>query len=325
MSGGVRTSAGEALPAGGERAEVLFRGEAHVVFAGDSPQGGALAWSLGMRARDASPRVTAREQPLAVDEGRFYEQMLSAAGVEVRRYRAGVLRRRHDACLRAVRAANPQAAAAEVAASGASAERAAASLLIGVTSFFRDSAVFAGLAGHVEEVWQASRGGVRRALSVGCSDGSELYSLAVILAERGLLSGSELWGVDCRGAAVAHAARGEYSAAAVEGVDEGVRGRWFSPAGAGGAWRVDAGLRSACRWVRGDAFALPAEVPGAFDLVMCRNLAIYLRPEAAEELWRGLAERVRPGGLLVVGKAERPAPSLGLVRVGPCLFRKGGA
>jgi chemotaxis protein methyltransferase CheR/two-component system CheB/CheR fusion protein len=55
-------------------------------------------------------------------------------------------------------------------------------------------------------------------------------------------------------------------------------------------------------------------------LIACRNFAIYLQHPAAARLWRRLHSSLRPGGLLLTGKAERPTS--GFLRAGPCLYRK---
>jgi chemotaxis methyl-accepting protein methylase len=71
---------------------------------------------------------------------------------------------------------------------------------------------------------------------------------------------------------------------------------------------------------------LTVREPGAWDVVLCRNLVIYLQPGAAAVLWRQLAAAVRPGGLLVLGKAERPGGDGRLFTpAGPCVFRRTGA
>jgi SAM-dependent methyltransferase len=67
--------------------------------------------------------------------------------------------------------------------------------------------------------------------------------------------------------------------------------------------------------------ALEAEPEGTWDLILCRNLAIYLEAEAAARLWQRIGEALRPGGFLVVGKAERPIVA-GLHRCGPCIYKR---
>jgi chemotaxis methyl-accepting protein methylase len=79
-------------------------------------------------------------------------------------------------------------------------------------------------------------------------------------------------------------------------------------------------LRRAARWRWANVLAAPE--PGPWDLVLCRNLAIYLQPDAVARLWAGLAAVVRPGGLLVSGKAERPVGQADLEPEGPCIYRR---
>jgi chemotaxis protein methyltransferase WspC len=65
-------------------------------------------------------------------------------------------------------------------------------------------------------------------------------------------------------------------------------------------------VRARVRFVAGRApEALPEQSAGGFDAVFCRNLAIYLAPEARRAIGARLAELVRPGGLLFLGHAER--------------------
>ena len=89
-----------------------------------------------------------------------------------------------------------------------------------------------------------------------------------------------------------------------------------------GSVRVRRWLRGAVRWRRADV--VRAAEPGPWDLVLCRNLAIYLQPAAADRLWANLAGVLRPGGVLAVGKAERPGRDHGFRQIGPCLYQRSG-
>jgi chemotaxis protein methyltransferase CheR len=76
-------------------------------------------------------------------------------------------------------------------------------------------------------------------------------------------------------------------------------------------------------WERRDLLREPPP-PGAFDLVLCRNVAIYFEPPAQEALYAKLAAALRPGGVLMLGRCEQllsPEP-LGLAPAGPHLYRK---
>ena len=63
-------------------------------------------------------------------------------------------------------------------------------------------------------------------------------------------------------------------------------------------------LRRRTRWVQADATR--RVLAGPWDVILCRNLAIYLTPSASAALFTRLAAALVPGGHLVVGKAERP-------------------
>ena len=69
----------------------------------------------------------------------------------------------------------------------------------------------------------------------------------------------------------------------------------------------------------------PDRCPAArapWDLVLWRNMAIYLEPAAAEKLWEAIVAELRPGAYVVAGKADHP-PRGSLERVAACVYRKG--
>ena len=71
------------------------------------------------------------------------------------------------------------------------------SLLIGVTEFFRDPRCSIACVRRFFPPWRSGAG--RCAFGdAGCSTGEEVYSVAILLAEAGLLDGSFLLGTDCR-------------------------------------------------------------------------------------------------------------------------------
>jgi chemotaxis methyl-accepting protein methylase len=190
-------------------------------------------------------------------------------------------------------------------------------MLVGVTTFFRDPDVFAVLAERVLPELARGRAGLH-VWSAGCADGAELYSVALLLAERGLLGGSCLLGTDCRPDALARARAGVFEAAAMHNVPLRLLGRYFTPEGA--TWQVTPSLRARLCWRGGDLLKAPE--PGVWDVILCRNTAMYMRAEAVQPLWGRLEAALRPGGVLMLGKAERPFGSKRLSLVAPCLYRR---
>jgi chemotaxis methyl-accepting protein methylase len=187
-------------------------------------------------------------------------------------------------------------------------------LLIGVTGFFRDPPVFEEMRSVVLPRL-ALRGGPLRVWSAACSTGEELCSVAILLAEEGLLARSHLLGTDYRSEAIERARSGLYSEAPA---DPAIRRKYFEPVGK--CWRVSGPLRWQMRWQVADLAETAAN--GPWDIILWRNLAIYLNPDPAERLWSRLAAALAPGGFLIVGKAERPPSGLDLEPVCRCIYRR---
>lgn len=294
----------------------------HLVFPDLSQS--RLALNLAPSSRDPADAAPADGSfrlavPDALDpaEAEFVNWLLRQGGLDVNDYRPESLRRRLPACLRVLGVQSVARAQLILRRQPELLPKALSAVVIGVTSFFRDPSVFDALAA---EVLPSLRGEASplRVWSAGCSDGQELYSVAMLLAEAMRLDDAELLGTDCRAQAISAAISGRYDAAAMESVPSDWQDKYFTHDG--GAWEVSESLRHATRW---EIAALPGNVaPCSFDLILCRNLAIYLELNAAERLWAHLITALRPGGVLGVGKAERPAALRTLKQVGPCLYRR---
>jgi chemotaxis methyl-accepting protein methylase len=265
---------------------------------------------------------------LTSDEELFVRWLFRLAGLDARHYRPETLRRRLEACLRAIRAGSIGEARVALARHRELMAPAVASVLIGVTSFFRDPQVFHALAEEVLPQTGAGDHDLRarnaspgplNVWSVGCSDGQELFSLAMILDEQRRLPGSYLLGTDCREDAVRHATAGIYPDDAMRSLPAARLTRHFVPLPRD-HWQVRPELRAFCRWRCADA--LSTREPGRWDVILCRNMAMYLQPGSADALWASLESSLAPGGVLVLGKAERPTNTRGLVPVAPCTYRK---
>jgi chemotaxis protein methyltransferase CheR len=259
-----------------------------------------------------SPGSQREEPQLCSDEKTFVSTALASAGLNFSAYRPGPMRRRLPAVLRAVRSATPAVGAARIAADERLAERAINTLLIGHTEPFRDLAVFRELRATVLPALVANRWGLN-VWSVGCSTGAELMSVALLLAERGVAAGSRLLGSDCRRAAIEDA-----RAHAAGSIGAAVRERLPSLA----PWLESPGYATAANraeWCVEDALA--AEPTSPWDLILCRNVAIYLDAPAAAALWGQLAAALAPRGVLITGKAEKPPARLPLVRLAKCIYQ----
>ncbi len=245
----------------------------------------------------------------------FLSWLFSQAALDSQKYRAAALNRRLTACQRALKAASPGDARVLLERHPELLPKAIDSVLIGVSGFFRDPQVFAALENRVLPQLLAARPELR-VYSLGCAEGQELYSVAMLLERLGALERSYLLGVDCRTNALEHAAAGCYSITALQGLEP----RWRNAfERASEHVRIASPLRARTHWKRAN-LATSTNCDSDWDLILFRNVAIYLQPDETLRLWRHLAEQLRPGGVLVTGKAERPPANLGFQRIEPCIF-----
>ena len=179
-------------------------------------------------------------------------------------------------------------------------------LLIHVTSFFRDPKVFELLA---ESTLPAliRRHDAETSLRVwvaGCSTGEETYSLAILLQEQMAATGIDLklqiFASDIDPDAVATAREGIYPASIEAHVSPERLARFFTREM--GNYRVTPELRSTVVFTVQDLLADPPF--SRLDMISCRNVLIYLRPEAQAKVISLFHFALRQDGILLLGNAE---------------------
>lgn len=183
----------------------------------------------------------------------------------------------------------------------------APALTNGESYFWRDRGQFALLESTILPQLLRERAGAVRIWSAGCSGGQEVYSLAMLLADlndadAGLRAHrATLVGTDINEEALAGARRGVYGDWSFRGVDEKLRARHFERVG--DRWSVRTRLRSRVSF---EALNLSAPAPQMrdFDLIVCRNVLIYLTPAAVDNALKLFAAALREGGILLTGHAE---------------------
>ena len=184
-----------------------------------------------------------------------------------------------------------------------------AGLSVPVTRMFRDPSVFRAiretllplLASHPGlSIWQA-----------GCATGEEVYSLAILLAEAGLLDHTRIHATDINGAALARAEAGLFPARMIEDTAEHY-------AAAGGRrdladyFSLDGGGATVAGTIRDHvSFAHHNLVSdGVFcgaDLVVCRNVLIYFDRQLQDRVLKLFELSLTDGGFLCLGGKENVA------------------
>ena len=181
------------------------------------------------------------------------------------------------------------------------ADRLIDALLNQESSFFRDAQVLDLAIDGLIATGTAERG--VRIWSAGCSSGQEPLSIAMLCAEReGTLPRLEIVASDVSEGALARARAGRYSQFEIQrGLPVRRMVRWFDAAGAD--WAAKPELLGRVMYRRHNLVADPPPA-GRFDLVLCRNVLMYLAPELRRGAFDRLASALRPSGLLVLGAGE---------------------
>ncbi len=179
-------------------------------------------------------------------------------------------------------------------------------LLIHVTSFFRDPKAFDFLADAVVPglVRMHSPDQPLRIWIVGCSTGEEAYSLAMLFREEitaaHLNVRLQVFASDIDPDAIASAREGIYPATIEAEVSPERLARFFSKEPNG--YRVLPEMRATVVFTVQDALTDPPF--SRIDFISCRNLLIYLRPEAQARMVSVFHFALREGGILLLGNAE---------------------
>lgn len=194
-------------------------------------------------------------------------------------------------------------------------ERFVDGLTINVTNFYRN-----------QEQWIRLRDSILPELgsrlsmwSAGCSTGAEAYTMAMVAEDAGITA--RIIATDIDRGALDRARRAEYPIESIREVaDEDVKRHFIVM---DDRVTIRPGLEKAIEFRRHDLLTDP--LPGRrFDLVVCRNVAIYFSEDAKQQLHHRLSEAVRPGGVVFIGGAERisrPA-QLGLQMLRPQLYQR---
>lgn len=181
-------------------------------------------------------------------------------------------------------------------------------LLIGVTSFFRDPAVFHLLQSRVLPALFAANaaGAPLRAWTVACSTGEEAYSLAILLQEEverlNVNPGIQVFATDIDERAIATARTGRYGVHIAEDIAPERLARFFTLEEGGSTYRIHKGIRDLLVFSKQDVIKDPPI--SRLNLISCRNLMIYLDAAAQQSLLHLFHYALNPGGFLLLGSSE---------------------
>ena len=141
--------------------------------------------------------------------------------------------------------------------------------------------------------------------SAASSTGQELYSIAIIIKElipdlsRYNIS---LLGTDISDMAVSQASYGKYNKFEIErGLPQKQLQRYFTLFG--DSWKIKDEIRAMVNFKKLNLM-LPFAALGKFDIIFCRNVAIYFTLEDRKKLFNKIADSLADDGFLVIGSTE---------------------
>lgn len=187
-------------------------------------------------------------------------------------------------------------------------------ITVGETWFFREPERLGAIADVLLPEIVARRRPAHRARiwSAGCATGEEPYTLAILAWERGLAEQTLIVGTDLSRAALARAREGRYRPWALRGLDAMRRAAWFRPAGQQLA--LAPAIREMVCFAQHNLARDPPPAAlsavGGADLILCRNVMIYMGPEVIRRVAKLLWSALAPGGWLLLGASDPPLGEL---------------
>ncbi|HZN03555.1 MAG TPA: chemotaxis protein CheB [Candidatus Polarisedimenticolia bacterium] len=237
---------------------------------------------------------------------RIFTMLRNAKGVDFSLYKPPTIKRRIQRRMALHKLEAVDAYIAHLRDSSAEVDALYHDILIQVTHFFREPEALNGVARAVFPALLKDRPPdlPLRIWVPGCATGEEVYSVAILLLEA-LDSASwslpiQIFGTDVSDGAVEYARNGVYPEAIREHVSPERLRKFFTHVD--GTWRISKKVRELCVFARQD---LSRDPPfSRLDLIVCRNVLIYLGAPLQKRLMNVFHYALKSSGFLVLGKAE---------------------
>ncbi|RYZ36835.1 MAG: PAS domain S-box protein [Myxococcaceae bacterium] len=232
------------------------------------------------------------------------EKVRQVRNFDFRNYKRATLQRRIERRMQATRCRTRTAYLALLEQDPAEVSTLVSSMLIKLTTFFRDREVWQTLEESMAELIRQRPDKELRIWSAGCATGEEAYSLAIAAAEA-LGPGHpgpelKVFGTDVDEDAIAAARRGVYTPEQLENVSQERLARWFVRTG--NTFTVRKEIRRAVVFGVNN---LVSDAPvSRIDLILCRNVFIYLDSDLQKRVLARFQFALRRNGLLMLGRSE---------------------
>lgn len=203
-------------------------------------------------------------------------------------------------------------------------------LLVRVTRFLRDSDAFESIRRLVipELLTEATRTGILRIWVCGCATGEEAYSLAMLIEEEiakmSLRLDVKIFATDADRESIDFAGNGVYSPTSLEDMPKEYLEKYFTRLGDN--YQINRFIRDRVIFAVQNVLKDPPFT--RIDLVTCRNLLIYIKPEHQKKILSYFNFALRNKGILFLGSSETIGElnlSFDTIDLKSKLFRKNNA
>ncbi|HLK93160.1 MAG TPA: chemotaxis protein CheB [Polyangia bacterium] len=255
---------------------------------------------------DARPRVVTEGERAPSSLRQVFQILRKSSGVDFTHYKLPTILRRIQRRMALHRLVDLESYTALLRKQPQEADDLYEDLLIHVTGFFREPEAFASLKAEIFPRILRAREGDKpiRAWVPGCSSGEEVYSLAIALYE--FLGDNadnvpfQIFGTDVSQRMVDRARGGAFLESSAQEIGAARLRRFFTMVE--GKYRINKSLREHCVFSRQD---LTRDPPfSKLDLIVCRNLLIYLGYPLQRKVMSVFHYGLKPTGFLMLGRSE---------------------
>lgn len=170
---------------------------------------------------------------------------------------------------------------------------------INVTDFYRNPELFETFEKYMVQMAQQNPSGLK-IWSAACSIGSEPYTLAMILAKHSIRN-AKIIATDLDTVVLAKAKAGEYSAQEMRNVPNEDKHKFFTETIANN-YQVSTPIKNYITFKQHDLLKDTYEKQS--NIIVCRNVTIYFKPDARDEIYQKFSDALVPGGILFTGATE---------------------
>lgn len=173
-------------------------------------------------------------------------------------------------------------------------------LTINVTEFFRNKDLFFNFIDTISRELKPQVNTLK-IWSAACSDGSEPYSIAILLDQLTPKKEHRIIATDIDERILQTAQTGVYTKRSLKNVDENILKKYFRQLNAE-KYEVISDIKKRVHFQKHDLIC--SSYGCGYDAIVCRNVLIYFTSDAKASIYKKFYDALKPGGLLFIGATE---------------------